>query len=110
MGLPSSPPGGPVRPGRRVALVGGAKRSEERVERPRWYIDEVAHAGMEHFDPGYVPTYDQKAGTNPQEDLAELQGLGLSTSHTLVDLGAGTGTFALAAAPYCKRVIAVDVS
>lgn len=93
-----------------MALVGGAKRSKERVERPRWYIDEVAHAGVEHFDPGYVPTYDQKAGTNPQEDLAELQGLGLSKSHTLVDLGAGTGTFALAAAPYCKRVIAVDVS
>lgn len=80
------------------------------MERPRWYIDEVAYAGEEHFDPGYVPTYDQKAGTNPQEDLAELQCLGLSKAHTIVDLGAGTGTFALAAAPYSKRVIAVDVS
>jgi ubiquinone/menaquinone biosynthesis C-methylase UbiE len=39
-----------------------------------------------------------------------LRELGLSKDHILVDLGAGTGTFTLAAAPYCRRVIAVDVS
>jgi ubiquinone/menaquinone biosynthesis C-methylase UbiE len=80
------------------------------VATPRWFLDEVAHAGSEHLDPTYVPTYDRKAGTDPREDLVLLQRLGLNRSHTLVDLGAGTGTFALAAAPLCRRVIAVDVS
>ena len=77
---------------------------------PRWFLDEVAHAGSEHLDPTYVPTYERKAGTDPREDVVLLQRLGLNRSHTLVDLGAGTGTFALAAAPLCRRVIAVDVS
>jgi ubiquinone/menaquinone biosynthesis C-methylase UbiE len=77
---------------------------------PGWFLDEVAHAGSEHLDPTYVPTYDEKAQTDPAEDLVLLRDLGLNQSHTLVDLGAGTGTFALAAARLCRRVVAVDVS
>ncbi len=77
---------------------------------PHWFIDELAHAGSEHLDPGYVPGYDTKSATDPIEDLAALQALGLNSTHILVDMGAGTGTFALATAPYCQRVIAVDVS
>jgi SAM-dependent methyltransferase len=73
-------------------------------------IDETAHAGPEHLDPAYVAGYDRKAAFDPAEDLAVLRSRGLDRNSTLIDLGAGTGTFALAAAPYCKRVIAVDVS
>ena len=80
------------------------------MEAPGWFIDELGHAGDEHLDPTYVPDYDRKAGTDPQEDVERLQDLGLNPSHTLVDLGAGTGTFAVAAAPLCRRVVAVDVS
>ncbi|HEX8034845.1 MAG TPA: class I SAM-dependent methyltransferase, partial [Ktedonobacterales bacterium] len=80
------------------------------METPRWYIDELSHAGSEHLDTSYVPGYDHKAGTDPAEDLAVLRELGLNETHTLVDLGAGTGTLALAAAPLCRRVVAVDVS
>ena len=77
---------------------------------PDWFLDELAHAGAEHLDSTYVPRYDVKAATDPADDLAVLHGLSLNSTHTLVDLGAGTGTFALAAAPFCRRVIAVDVS
>lgn len=77
---------------------------------PNWYIDEVSHAGSEHLDTSYVPGYDRKSGTDPSEDLAVLREHGLNETHTLVDLGAGTGTFTLAAAPLCRRVVAVDVS
>jgi ubiquinone/menaquinone biosynthesis C-methylase UbiE len=80
------------------------------MDTPSWFLDELAHAGREHLDPSYVPTYDEKAGTDPAEDLALLRAQGLSAGDTLVDLGAGTGTFALAAAPFCQRVVAVDVS
>jgi len=80
------------------------------MEHPTWYLDELAHAGGEHLDADYVPRYDQKAATDPADDLALLRTLGLNETHTLVDLGAGTGTFALAAAPLCRRLVAVDVS
>jgi SAM-dependent methyltransferase len=73
-------------------------------------FDEFAHAGDEHLDPAYVAAYDRKAGTDPTEDLTLLRELGLGAQSTLVDLGAGTGTFAVAAAPFCRQVVAVDVS
>jgi len=80
------------------------------MPQPDWYLDELAHAGPEHLDPAYTATYDAKAQTDPAPDVAALRALGLNASSTLVDLGAGTGTFALAAAPHCRRVVAVDVS
>jgi ubiquinone/menaquinone biosynthesis C-methylase UbiE len=73
-------------------------------------FDEFAHAGDEHLDPAYVAAYDRKARTDPTEDLALLRELGFGSHSTLVDLGAGTGTFAVAAAPFCRQVVAVDVS
>jgi ubiquinone/menaquinone biosynthesis C-methylase UbiE len=80
------------------------------MEAPCWFPDELAHAGVEHLDPEYVLGYDRKAGTDPTEDVALFRDLGLNETHTLVDLGTGTGTLALAAAPHCRRVVAVDVS
>ncbi|HYN87104.1 MAG TPA: class I SAM-dependent methyltransferase [Ardenticatenaceae bacterium] len=80
------------------------------MDTPDWLPDELRHAGHEHLDPTYVLGYDDKAGTNPADDLALLRELGLNETHTLVDLGAGTGALALAAAPHCRRVVAVDVS
>jgi ubiquinone/menaquinone biosynthesis C-methylase UbiE len=80
------------------------------MHRPPWFPDELTHAGSEHLDSAYVSTYDQKAGTDPDEDLILLQERGHDGTQLLVDLGAGTGTFALAAASHCRRVVAVDVS
>jgi SAM-dependent methyltransferase len=79
-------------------------------DQPPWLFDELAHAGAEHLDGELVAAYDRKAGTDPSEDIAALRDLGLDSTKTLVDLGAGTGTFALAVAPLCRRVVAVDVS
>jgi len=77
---------------------------------PAWYLDEFAHAGPEHLDEAYVEGYDRKAGTDWDAEVAELRDLGLDETNTLVDLGAETGGLALAAAPFCRRVVAVDVS
>jgi ubiquinone/menaquinone biosynthesis C-methylase UbiE len=73
-------------------------------------LDELALAGPEHLDSAYVAGYDRKASIDPADDLALLRKRGLGPESTLVDLGSGTGTFALAAAAQCGRVIAVDVS
>jgi SAM-dependent methyltransferase len=75
-----------------------------------WVLDELAHAGPEHLDAGYVAGYDAKSGFDPAPDLASLQAHGLEAQSTLVDLGAGTGRLSRAAAPLCRRVVAVDVS
>lgn len=70
-----------------------------------WMLDELAHAGPEHLDADFVAGFDRKQGwPDPSADLALLEG------HTVVDLGAGTGQFALAAARRFERVVAVDVS
>lgn len=88
------------------------RRREERrtVAVPVWYFDELAHAGAEHLDDAYVARYERKAGYDPKPDIARLRALGLDANSTVVDLGAGTGAFALAVAPYVRRVVAADVS
>jgi SAM-dependent methyltransferase len=73
-------------------------------------IDELALAGPEHLDPAYVARYERKANASADEALGLLRRHGFGKDSTLIDLGAGTGSFAVAAAEACKRVIAVDVS
>jgi ubiquinone/menaquinone biosynthesis C-methylase UbiE len=76
-----------------------------------WMLDELAHAGPEHLDPDFVAGFERKQGyPDPTEDLAVLAAHGLDTRSTVVDLGAGTGRFALAAARRFGQVTAVDIS
>jgi SAM-dependent methyltransferase len=76
----------------------------------RRLLDELALAGPEHLEPEYVAAYERKAQFDPTGDLEELRSRGLGAASTLIDFGAGTGTFALAAASVCRHVLAVDVS
>jgi ubiquinone/menaquinone biosynthesis C-methylase UbiE len=74
-------------------------------------LDELAHAGPEHLDPEFVAGYDRKQGyPDFTEDVVVLRAHGLTGASTVVDLGAGSGRFALAAAAEFGRVVAVDVS
>jgi SAM-dependent methyltransferase len=76
-----------------------------------WMIDELAHAGPEHLDAAFVARYDRKQGhPDPAEDLAILEARGLDGDSAVVDLGAGSGQFALPAARRFGHVTAVDVS
>jgi SAM-dependent methyltransferase len=74
-------------------------------------LDELAHAGPEHLDEGFIAGYDRKQGyPDPETDIVAFEAHGLDRTSAVVDLGAGTGQFALAAAPRFGRVTAVDVS
>jgi SAM-dependent methyltransferase len=76
----------------------------------RWRFDETAGAGPEHLDPAYVATFDRKSGTDWSEDVETLLANGIGESSTVVDLGAGTGSFADAIGSRVARVVSVDAS
>jgi len=73
-------------------------------------FDESGHAGREHLDADYVAAYDRKAATDPSDDVQAMRDAGVGEHDVVVDLGAGTGTFAAAIAPWCRDVVAVDIS
>jgi ubiquinone/menaquinone biosynthesis C-methylase UbiE len=74
-------------------------------------IDELVYAGPEHLDAAFVAGFDRKQGyPDPAEDLDALAAQGLDANSRVVDLGAGSGQFALAAARRFGHVTAVDVS
>lgn len=75
-----------------------------------WMLDEVGSAGRENLDPGHVARYDSKEDAGAADEVALLRALGLTRGSVVLDVGAGTGQFAIAAASACARVIAVDVS
>ena len=76
-----------------------------------WWLDEARHAGRENLDELHVQRYDAKMDADASAELRMLEEMGLvGPASTVVDLGAGTGQFALAAAGACQRVVAVDVS
>lgn len=77
---------------------------------PEWWLDELAHPGAEHRDPDHVAAFDRKSPTDWSEMLASLTEFGVGETSTVIDLGAGTGAFALAVRPHVGDVVAVDPS
>jgi len=77
---------------------------------PGWLLDEVGSAGRENLDADHVSRYDAKEDAASAEEVLFLTRLGLTPESVVVDIGAGTGQFAIAVAPACARVVAVDVS
>lgn len=77
---------------------------------PDWLLDEIDSAGRENLDADHVTTYDKKEDAEAARELQLLKKMGLTSQSLVVDMGAGTGQFTLAAASECDRVIAVDIS
>jgi ubiquinone/menaquinone biosynthesis C-methylase UbiE len=73
-------------------------------------LDELAFAGRENRDAEHVARYDGKMDSGAADELAALRAAGLGEDAVVIDLGAGTGQFALAAAGSVRKMIAVDVS
>ncbi len=73
-------------------------------------LNELASAGRENLDADHVARYDGKMDAGAAEEVATLRRVGLAKESVVVDIGAGTGQFTLAAAAVCRRVVAVDVS
>jgi len=78
---------------------------------PSWYFDESKMAGVNFEDAAQVEVFDLKQpSSTPKKEQALVSRLGISSGQIVIDLGAGTGTFAMQAALTGATVHAVDVS
>jgi len=80
---------------------------------PTWTYDETMPAGVDYRDVAEAQQYDdmhQRFRDYEKAPEMIVKRLGLAPDSTVIDMGAGTGAFAVSAAKYCKRVYAVDVS
>jgi SAM-dependent methyltransferase len=76
-----------------------------------WWLPETRHAGREHFDDDHARRYDAKEDSGAAEEIALLRRHGVGgPGCCVVEIGTGTGQFALQAAAAFDRVVAVDVS
>lgn len=83
------------------------------MEQPDWQYDEMRHAGTDYDSEAEVRGYDERMGRLRDieaEARDMLEFLEPGESRALLDIGAGTGEFALRAAGRFGRVVAVDIS
>lgn len=80
---------------------------------PRWQYDEQKIAGVDYSSVEEVAAYDNmhKKFRDYAKGTEELiKRMGIDSSSKVIDLGSGTGAFALHAAKRCKKIYAVDIS
>ncbi|GHO96963.1 class I SAM-dependent methyltransferase [Reticulibacter mediterranei] len=77
---------------------------------PSWYYDDRQQIGVDFENTTQVATYDRDQGSNTAEEQALLHRLAIGAGSHVIDLGAGTGSFAIAAAKAGAYVYVVDVS
>jgi putative AdoMet-dependent methyltransferase len=78
---------------------------------PGWYFDESHMAGVDFEDAAQVEVYDRyQTASTPEKEQALVTRLGISANQTVIDLGAGTGNFAIQAALTGASVHAIDIS
>lgn len=78
---------------------------------PAWYYDELQQVGVDFEDLAQVEAYDRNQTSSTVEvEQALVDKLRISAGHTVIDLGAGTGNFAIQASRAGAYVYAVDVS
>jgi putative AdoMet-dependent methyltransferase len=80
---------------------------------PAWLYDEMKFSGVDFTRMDEVAAYD--AMHTKMRDYARMtdeivRRLSLDSTSTVIDLGCGTGAFALHAAEKCRTIYAVDVS
>lgn len=75
-----------------------------------WFYDEFQQTGLDFEDSAQVEAYDHNQGSSTEADQGLIECLGIARDDTLIDLGSGTGAFAIQAAQTCAQVYAVDVS
>jgi len=85
----------------------------EHTRQPAWRYDEMEPCGVKYNNTILVHMYDscQRSIRNYRQEAEQIIDLlALNPDATVIDMGCGTGAFALHAAPLLRKVHAVDVS
>ena len=93
------------------ARMPGSHRNMLKI--PRWTYDEMKQTGVDYSSVEQVQRYDemhQRFRDYEKDSDTIVKLLELDSKSTVIDMGAGTGAFALHAAKHCRKVYAVDVS
>ena len=80
---------------------------------PKWQYDEMKPCGVDFTDIEEVAAYDimhQKLRDYARSSEGIMQRLGLGSGSIVIDMGSGTGAFALHAAKKCRTIYAADIS
>jgi putative AdoMet-dependent methyltransferase len=80
---------------------------------PEWFYDEAAYCGVNFSDAATAAKYDarhQRFRDYAQEARHIIRLMDLRPTDTVLDFAAGTGGFTVHAAPYVRRICAVDIS
>ena len=78
-----------------------------------WQYDELIHVGTNYHDITEVEAYDirhSKFRDVKRENDEILDALSIQQNHTVIEIGTGTGAFAMQTARRCKKVYAIDIS
>ena len=79
----------------------------------RWQYDENISVGIDYHDISNVKTYDEemaKFRDVGKEATDIIKTICLEKDHSLLEIGTGTGHFAIEAAKHCNNVYAIDIS
>lgn len=83
------------------------------MKHPEWQFDELKCVGVDYTSPEQVKAYDamHRKFRNYREEAERIISLlGLGSESSVIDMGCGTGAFALNVAESCGNVYAVDIS
>jgi putative AdoMet-dependent methyltransferase len=89
------------------------QRTEEMEANTKWQYNEMKFSGVDFSSVEEVAAYDSmhRKFRDYEKGTEEiLRRLGIGADATIIDLGSGTGAFALNAARRCKLIYAVDIS
>jgi len=78
-----------------------------------WFYDETIQVGRNYQDISNVQAYDlqmAKFRDVKKEATDIIEAISLGREHSLLEIGTGTGNFAIEAAKHCNEVYAIDVS
>jgi len=96
-----------------IEFYRGAFNPPAAGRQPRWRYDELKPCGVNYNSVLCAMSYDihHRRFRDFQKESEEIIALlDLDADQTVLDIGCGTGTFAIHAAERCKKVYAVDVS
>ncbi len=80
---------------------------------PGWQYNEMQQVGTDYTDERRVKEYDlqmQKLRDVKKETEDIIKVINLNSGHSVLEIGTGTGSFAIEAARHCTKVFAVDIS